>query len=210
MKPTKGYWLDPVTSKNEATVRLGFELLGRTKRQMRSRKEVTRGCASCHRPLSLFAVYERSAFIPLERYAAIILEICGSCARESDGSSGANGFVARFTRVPELGRLLRTATRHLPASVYFCATPTLEPHTLVKFRAWKQGKLRPKLGGRQISIQAELTKRRCSYCGGPWRFVGSIAERWARPHVNFGGGFGYVFACGRECVAKAASFYWDR
>ena len=206
MKPLKGYWLDPADSPSDATPHLAFEMLGPVLIQPgRSRR-----CPQCGESLSLLALYRRSPFILLERYAALILEICPKCSRESDGTAGANGFVVRFAGSKALATALRTMKRHLPLGITFRATPTGEPMAKQEFDKWKRGRLHPKLGGRQISIQSESTKRRCSRCGGPWRFVGSIAEKWARRYLNFGFGYGYVFACGRECAPSSASFYWDR
>ncbi len=173
-------------------------------------KRSTRTCASCGRPLALLATYRRSPYIPVERYAALILEICPACARESDGSAGANGYTARFVGAKGLDSALTTMKRHLPKTLRFRATPTGEPASARAFARWKRGKLHAKLGGRQISIQPALTRRRCARCGGAWRFVGSISEKWARRYLNFGFGMGYVFACARECASRSASFYWDR
>src|SRR4051812_762363 len=92
MKPLRGYWLDRAAAAATATPSLGFEMVGG--HRGRARKE--RECRACGGPLALLSVYRRGPFIPLEKFAAILLEICAECARESDGSSGASGYVVRF------------------------------------------------------------------------------------------------------------------
>src|SRR5262249_23684019 len=154
------------------TPNLGFEMLG----PARKRTRFARACRHCGTPLALLATYRRTSYIPLERYAAIILEICPPCARESDGAAGANGYTARFVGPKGLETSVAAVNRHVPKPLHFRATPTREPASPRRFARWKRGRLHAKLGGRQISIQPEDATRRCSRCGGAWRFVGSISE----------------------------------
>jgi hypothetical protein len=205
MKPMGGYWLNPAPE-NEATPGLGFQLLGGEPKSISGDEEV---CELCGGPMHLLAIYQRSTFIPLERHHSILLTICPECAAESDGFEGQNGFRASFHSDESEALALERLQALLPQSVYFRATPTDEPSDASAFEQWKKGKVRPKLGGRQIAIQGERPARPCRHCGSPWVFVGSIDERWARDYLNFGGGMGYLFACSRECSADAASFYWD-
>jgi hypothetical protein len=198
MRATKGYWLKPA-SRPEATAGLGFRLEGGRTSVANSGKR----CNNCETPVVLFATYRRTEFIPLEKFDAIALELCPACAEESDGSSGGNGFL------PSL--VMKDAVLSEPIlakPVLFKATPTSEPTTRLGFDKWLPDIVHAKLGGRQISVQAEL-RAKCKLCKGSLQFVASIDEKWAGDVLNFGGGFGYVFVCQRECSPQAVRFYWD-
>jgi hypothetical protein len=151
----------------------------------------------------LFATYENSAFIHFSRFALITLEFCPACSKESDGSSGGNGFfpVLRQAEDP-------VSPPSLPEPVYFHATPTEEPSSEREFRKWHPRIMRGKLGGRQLSIQPPL-ETTCENCSDPLIFVSSVDEGWASAILNFGGGFGYLFVCRSECSPKSTLFYWD-
>ncbi|HWK10201.1 MAG TPA: hypothetical protein VNR64_09130 [Vicinamibacterales bacterium] len=154
-------------------------------------------------------MYRRGAQIPMDKYEALVLLVCTECAEETDGYEGSNGFQTRFTDGPAVERLLSGFPRLLRANRFFDAVPTGEPSDAKAFEAWRPKKVPPKLGGRQLSIQAPREQPKCRQCGGRMVFVGSIPERWGDRRLNFGGGMGYTFACERECGPRSAFFYWD-
>jgi hypothetical protein len=160
-------------------------------------------CPNCAGELALLATYENSAFIHLSKVAMITLEFCPACSKESDGSSGGNGF---FPLLAQADAPLSWPS--LPEPVYFHATPTGEPSSDQEFRKWRAGAMRAKLGGRQVSIQPPL-EATCEKCSDPLVFVSSVDESWAPAILNFGGGFGYLFVCRSECSPKSTLFYWD-
>ena len=200
MEPIVGHWLDPASGALKATPGLDIRLEGQTDPRPNS---APAACPNCGGPLALFATYERSVFLPLTKYELIALEYCSACASESDGFAGGNGFFPSFRQQEE-----PLALPALSRPVYFHATPTGEPSSASEFEIWREGKVRAKLGGRQISIQPPL-EANCDTCGGSLDFVSSVDESWAPDFLNFGGGFGYLFACRSECSPKAAMFYWD-
>lgn len=183
--------MDP-SQPGEATPGLGLRLEGGA----RPRSVARRRCENCAQPLVLAAVARKSVFIPLEKFDLISLEMCPHCAEETDGSAGENGFYANLRNSIEL-----LPPPLLPAPVEFRATPVMESPRV-------RCRMRGKLGGRQLSIQPPL-KAGCPVCRSPLVFVCSIDEQWAPDHFNFGGGFGYLFVCKRECSPDGALFYWD-
>ena len=206
MRPLQGYWLEPVSEEPAATSGLGLQFVGRSASKGGGLAEA---CPQCSNPLRLLAVCPRSPFIPLERYEALLLLLCRACAEESDGFEDGNGFLAKFVDAAGLERALRAMRRHLRQPVFFRAEPTGEPEGLAAFETWKAGRVRGKLGGRQIAIQAARPPRPCPACGAAWTFVASFEEAWAGESLNFGAGLGYLWACSAECREDAAAFYWD-
>jgi hypothetical protein len=200
VEPIAGHWLDPAIGPVEPTPHLGIRLEGFSELRPNSRAA---SCLHCGRQLFVLATYESSAFIHLSKFALATLEFCPACSKESDGSSGGNGF---FPLLRQAGDSVSPPS--LPEPVYFHATPTEEPSSEQEFRRWRRGVMRAKLGGRQISIQPPL-EAICEQCSAPLIFVASVDEGWAPDVLNFGGGFGYLFVCRSECSPKSALFYWD-
>jgi hypothetical protein len=151
----------------------------------------------------LFALLERTNFVPFSKFDFLKLEICPPCAAETDGAAGGNGFFPALAMSPA-----KFPEPLLDQPVLFQASPTGEPETQEEFDKWDYGCVRGKLGGRQVSIQAPL-QASCEHCGSPLTFVASLDEQWAPNHLNFGTGLGYIFACSAECSPESALFYWD-
>jgi hypothetical protein len=202
MKPLVGHWLEPATK--SAGKHAEFWMPG-------GRVGGASGdaCSECGARLRLVAIYERGPIIQFEHYEALVLLVCRSCAEETDGYEGSNGFDVKWCARDEYDTTLATFPRLLRADRHFDAEPTGEPTDPTAFQAWIPKTARPKLGGRQVSIQEPRNDPRCRRCGERMAFVGSIPQRWGARQLNFGGGMGYVFVCPRECTARSAFFYWD-
>jgi hypothetical protein len=200
LREIPGHWLDPASVDVPATPGLGVRIQGRSEAPPHTQLIP---CPVCGEPLSLLVTYGRSAYLRFERFDQIALEFCVACASETDGSADGNGFFPKLLLASD-----PVPAPALPAPIDFSATPTQEPISETEFRAWKKGKLRAKLGGRQISIQPPLESG-CRRCSEALLFVASVDESWASEVLNFGGGFGYLFVCRSECSPDSTLFYWD-